>query len=446
MTPRHTTHRYPVSCSWSGSTGRGYEHYSRAHLGQAAAGATLQMSADQAFRGDPELFNPERLLVLAAASCQMLSFLAVAARAGLDVRHYQDDAEAVLETNGHGGGRITEVTLRPRLVVLTTASEERLRQLTELAHEQCFIAATLNCPITIEPFFDIHSPYGFGDSSPAARRLALLADLFAPTSRAFLAAHSPTRATLAVDLGCGPGHTTGLVADVTAATTTVGLDVSVPFLTAARADAATASTATGTGTGTGTGPGRAGAPAVRFVEHDARLVPFPEPARAADVIYARLLLAHLVDVEAVVADWCDQLSADPSSVLLLEEAESMDTDQPAMRAYLDYAERVLAARGATSCAGSRLTAAAAAVQHRGIVVVADTVITVSPPVAVAAEMFALNLAAWRSDPLLHAEQADLDRLADELAALAAPTTSSVASATGGHITWRMRQLALRRRI
>jgi hypothetical protein len=57
--------------------------------------------------------------------------------------------------------------------------------------------------------------YTFGDTSLAARRLALLADVFEPPSRAFLAEFTRVagdQLDLAVDLGCGPGHSTRLVA------------------------------------------------------------------------------------------------------------------------------------------------------------------------------------------------------------------------------------------
>src|SRR5690625_7366079 len=49
----------------------------------------LFVSSDAAFRGDAELTNPEQLLVLAASSCQMLSFLGAAARASVDVVSYE---------------------------------------------------------------------------------------------------------------------------------------------------------------------------------------------------------------------------------------------------------------------------------------------------------------------------------------------------------------------
>ena len=92
-----SVHAYRARCSWSGSTGEGYEQYRREHVGSAPpAGDSLLLSADPAFRGQAEHLNPEQLVALAAASCQLLSFLSVAARARLDVVAYEDDAEGVM--------------------------------------------------------------------------------------------------------------------------------------------------------------------------------------------------------------------------------------------------------------------------------------------------------------------------------------------------------------
>ena len=91
------THRYTAAASWSGSTAGGYRAYDRAHRVTTPPAATeLAVSADPSFKGDPALFNPEQLLLTAAVSCQLLSFLALAARAGVDVVRYDDDAEAFM--------------------------------------------------------------------------------------------------------------------------------------------------------------------------------------------------------------------------------------------------------------------------------------------------------------------------------------------------------------
>ncbi len=147
------THRYAASLSWSGSTAAGYDAYPRAHEA-TVAGVPVALSSDPAFLGDPAKLNPEQLLVLAASSCQLLSFLAVAARARIDVVAYEDDAEGVMP-EADRPMRITRITLRPRIAIKGDApSDERLRQLVETAHRHCFIANSLNSEIALEPVFE----------------------------------------------------------------------------------------------------------------------------------------------------------------------------------------------------------------------------------------------------------------------------------------------------
>ena len=148
-------HRYTARCSWSGSTGVGYEHYVRAHeVGAPPAAGSLAMSSDPAFRGDPARMNPEQLLVMSASSCQLLSFLAVAARARLDVVSYEDEAEAEMP-EGDKPVRITVIRLRPRIVLAGGAGDEkRVRQLVDLAHRECYIANSLKTEVTVEPVIE----------------------------------------------------------------------------------------------------------------------------------------------------------------------------------------------------------------------------------------------------------------------------------------------------
>ena len=140
-----------MSCAWQGSTGGGYDGYDRSHHATAPpAAATLQLSSDPAFRGDPALLNPEQLLVMAAASCQLLSFLAVAARARIDVVDYRDDAEGEMPEDERPM-RITRITLRPRITVRGDVDEDRVRDLVEVGHRECFIANSLTTDIVVEP-------------------------------------------------------------------------------------------------------------------------------------------------------------------------------------------------------------------------------------------------------------------------------------------------------
>lgn len=148
------THRYATRLDWSGSTGVGYEGYGRTHRVSRAGGLDAEVSADPAFRGDPALTNPEELLLAAASSCQLLSFLAVAARARLDVLGYTDDAVAEMPEDDPPL-RVTTIVLRPVVTVRAggrSADEvdRRVRHLLEVAHRECFIARSLTSDIRIE--------------------------------------------------------------------------------------------------------------------------------------------------------------------------------------------------------------------------------------------------------------------------------------------------------
>jgi organic hydroperoxide reductase OsmC/OhrA len=114
------------------------------------ATVALTLSSDPTFRGDPTLLNPEQLLVLAASSCQLLTFLAVAARARIDVTGYEDDAEGFMPDDDLPM-RITRIELRPRISVAGDVPEERLRHLVEVAHRECFIANSLRTEIVVTP-------------------------------------------------------------------------------------------------------------------------------------------------------------------------------------------------------------------------------------------------------------------------------------------------------
>lgn len=146
----HKEHHYHVTCRWSGSTGVGYDHYVRTHeISATPAEAKLKLSGDPTFKGDAKLINPEQLLVMAASSCQLLSFLAVAARKRLDVVEYEDRAEGFMPEDDKPV-RITRILLKPRIVV-KGGDESAVRKAVEIGHEQCYIANSLKTDISVEP-------------------------------------------------------------------------------------------------------------------------------------------------------------------------------------------------------------------------------------------------------------------------------------------------------
>jgi organic hydroperoxide reductase OsmC/OhrA len=144
-----SSHRYETRLNWSGSTGLGWEGYDRLHSATAPpAEQEIRITTGES-HGDPSILNPEQLLVMSASSCQMLWFLHLAAKARIDVVAYVEEATGVMPEDDPPL-RITAITLRPRITVVGDASEERVRKLVHTAHEQCFIANSLNSTISIE--------------------------------------------------------------------------------------------------------------------------------------------------------------------------------------------------------------------------------------------------------------------------------------------------------
>lgn len=151
--PTPHLHRYATSLSWAGSTGVGYDAYQRDHtLTAPPAGQTLQLASDPAFLGSADLLNPEQLLVAAASSCQLLAFLAVAARSRVDVIGYTDDATAVMPEEDKPM-RITRIELHPVITVRGDVAADRLTRLVELGHRECFIANSLRSDVVVVPTF-----------------------------------------------------------------------------------------------------------------------------------------------------------------------------------------------------------------------------------------------------------------------------------------------------
>lgn len=144
-----TTHTYSTHLAWSGSTGAGYHAYPRRHRALAPPAAEIPLSADPRFRGDAELVNPEQLLVMAASSCQLLSFLAVAARDGVDVVDYEDNAQGVMTTDGAEPMRIERIELAPVVRVAAGTEHQRVLTLVERAHAECYIAHSLTGTVRV---------------------------------------------------------------------------------------------------------------------------------------------------------------------------------------------------------------------------------------------------------------------------------------------------------
>jgi organic hydroperoxide reductase OsmC/OhrA len=147
-------HTYAVKVTWTGNEGPGtqsYSSYRRDHTIQAAGKAEIQGSSDPKFRGDPHRYNPEELLVASLSSCHMLWYLHLCAVNHITVLEYRDDALGEMEERPDGSGAFVRVQLRPRIKIANGNNPDHAAKLHADAHRFCFIANSVNFPVTITP-------------------------------------------------------------------------------------------------------------------------------------------------------------------------------------------------------------------------------------------------------------------------------------------------------
>ncbi|MGE5538754.1 MAG: OsmC family protein [Gemmatimonas sp.] len=143
-------HRYEATLTWTGASAgptRTYQSYSREWRMDFDGKPALVGSADPTFRGDPRFHNPEELLLVALATCHMLSYLALCSLKGIAVTSYRDRAEGTMARGPDGRTRFTSVLLRPEVTIADAAKLDLARSLHHGAHEECFIANSVNFPV-----------------------------------------------------------------------------------------------------------------------------------------------------------------------------------------------------------------------------------------------------------------------------------------------------------
>lgn len=121
--------------------------YRKSHRIAIEGKPDIQVSAAKAFKGDPNLYNPEDLLLSSLVSCHMMAYLYVCSENNIEVISYRDTADALLETTADGSGRFVKATLNPQVVISDPTKIELALSLHKKANQLCFIANSCNFPI-----------------------------------------------------------------------------------------------------------------------------------------------------------------------------------------------------------------------------------------------------------------------------------------------------------
>jgi organic hydroperoxide reductase OsmC/OhrA len=84
-------------------------------------------------------------------ACVMTTFLAIARLSKLEYESYQAKAVGKLEKPEGEGYRITEIIIRPMLVISQSKDLERAGRILQKAEKQCLISNSIKALVRLEP-------------------------------------------------------------------------------------------------------------------------------------------------------------------------------------------------------------------------------------------------------------------------------------------------------
>ena len=153
------THSYSAKICWISDSPQAFakNQYSRGHEWSFDGGVTVPASSSPQSVKLPysveAAVDPEEALVAATASCHMLTFLWLAAKAGFDIASYVDQAVGEMSPAEDGRLWVSRITLDPVIDWVGEApSREQLAELHHHAHEGCYIANSIRTAISIKGF------------------------------------------------------------------------------------------------------------------------------------------------------------------------------------------------------------------------------------------------------------------------------------------------------
>jgi organic hydroperoxide reductase OsmC/OhrA len=118
---------------------------------RAAALAPIVLGAPPEFNGREGTWSPEHLFVASVNGCFMLTFLAIAENSKLPLSSYSSTASGKLERVQGAGYQITEITIKPTVVIASAQDLARVPRILEKAKENCFVTNSIKSAVKVEP-------------------------------------------------------------------------------------------------------------------------------------------------------------------------------------------------------------------------------------------------------------------------------------------------------
>jgi peroxiredoxin-like protein len=111
----------------------------------------LDVTAPPEFQGQERTWTPEHLFVAAVNSCFMTTLLAIAESSRLEIVTFRSRGKGRLEKVGGSGFQITEIILKPELVIHDAKDLDRAGRILQKAEKNCLITNSIKSAVKMEP-------------------------------------------------------------------------------------------------------------------------------------------------------------------------------------------------------------------------------------------------------------------------------------------------------
>lgn len=111
----------------------------------------IDAGAPPEFKGREGVWSPEHLFVASLNSCYTLTLLAIAEFSKVALVSLSSSAKGKLEKVQGGGYQVTEIVVKPHVVLVSADDLARMPRILEKAKENCFVSNSIKSVIKIEP-------------------------------------------------------------------------------------------------------------------------------------------------------------------------------------------------------------------------------------------------------------------------------------------------------
>ena len=119
----------------------------------ASGHANIKVGNPTVFKGTPDVWCPEDLLIGALNTCLMLTFLYQMQRRKLEVVAYESSAQGTLEHHD-GKHRVTRILVQPRVSLKFAHDTEAARAAIKDTVDSCMISNSILATVQVDPQFD----------------------------------------------------------------------------------------------------------------------------------------------------------------------------------------------------------------------------------------------------------------------------------------------------